>query len=212
MDLISAAMRVGLLGGLVARAGPANPRPITQADEVVAIYAQDWGRAAHGMPRLILVAWGDGHVVWSEDRVQGGPPYLTGDIPPARVSAVLERTDRDGAFRDKRLAQPCFGPDSSFTTVLFRKAGRQLKMDSWHELAEASGRVVARSCALASLPANERRLEVLRKEPSEYLYYRVVWGELRALASSLVPAVSRRAAGEVALRGGVMTWREVPSR
>ena len=41
-------------------------------------------------------------------------------------------------------------------------------MDSWHEIAEAHGRVVARSCALKSLSA-ERRLEALRNEPAEYL-------------------------------------------
>jgi len=60
-------------------------------------------------------AWPDGHVIWSEDRVRGGPPYWEGQVPPERVSALLKQVERDGAFGDKRLTQPCFGPDSSFT-------------------------------------------------------------------------------------------------
>ena len=119
-----------LLAGVVLAAGPPNPRPITLADSVVAIYAQNWGRPSGGGPKLILAAWGDGYVVWSQDRLQGGEPYLAGQVSPARVSAVLERVEREGAFGDPRLAQPCFGPDSSFTTILFRKAARQVKMDS----------------------------------------------------------------------------------
>jgi hypothetical protein len=84
-------------------------------------------------------------------------------------------------------------------------------MGSWHEQAEAEGRVIARSCALASLEPGERRFAALRKEPPRYLYYRVVWGELRALESSLIPAMSRPVAGEVEMQAGVMRWRERPS-
>jgi hypothetical protein len=209
---MSVTMPLGLLAGVVLTASPVGPRPITQADDVVAIYAEDRELTSDGIPKLILVAWADGHVVWSEDRIQGGAPYLAGQVSPARVSAVLERVDDDGVFGDKRLAQPCFGPDSRFTTILFRKATRQIKMDSWHELAETGGGVVAKSCGLVPLSSNERRLDVLRKEPAEYLYYRAVWGELRALASSLIPSVSHPTTGEVVGEAGVMEWREDPSR
>ncbi len=209
---MTAMIHFGTLAAFILNAVPADVRPITQADVVIAVYAQDWGLASEGMPKLILTAWPDGHVVWSENRVKGGAPYLTGQVSPARVSAVLEQVERDGVFRDKRLAQPCFGPDSSFTTILFRKAPRELKMESWHDLAEVDGHVIARSCALTPLGRNERRLELLKKEPAEYLYYRVVWGELRALASSLIPSVNRPATGELVMKAGVMAWRERPAR
>ena len=85
-------------------------------------------------------------------------------------------------------------------------------MDSWHEGAEAGGRVIARSRGLASLAPNEKRLDALRKEPADYLYYRVVWGELRALASSLIPSVSQPVSGEIVMSGGAIAWRQFPSR
>jgi hypothetical protein len=163
------------------------------------------------MPRLILVAWEDGHVVWSEDRYQGGPPYLEGDVPPERLVALLERADRDGVFRDKRLGQPCLGPDSRFTTILFKRGDQRLEMQSWHESAEHAGRLAASSCALVPL-AGLRRLEVVREEQPEYLYYRAVWGELRTLVSSLAPAQNRSATGGVFMKGGTLSWRDGAAR
>ena len=80
-------------------------------------------------------------------------------------------------------------------------------MDSWHESAEAEGRLFASSCALTAL-SGRRRLEVLKREPAEYLYYRVVWGELRALSASLVPPEGQAVKGEVLQSAGGVQWRE----
>jgi hypothetical protein len=52
------------------------------------------------------------------------------------------------------------------------------------------------------------RLAVLRREPAEYLYYRMVWSELRSRAFALLPTTARRVTGEVAVVGGVLSWRE----
>ena len=193
---------LSLLTGALASGAADGSRAITEAEGVVAIYAE-----TDGPPRMILAAWPDGHVVWSEDRLKGGAPYFVGQVPPARVSAVLSQVEREGAFANRQLANPRFGPDASFTTVFFKKGSSQLKMASWHELAEADGRLVARSHGLTSL-ANERLLEALRKEPAEYLFYRLVWAELRTLGASLIPSEGHRVNGEVLKRGGTITWRE----
>lgn len=186
-------------------------RPITKADAVIAIYNQDWGRASAHEPKLVFVAWPDGKVVWSEDPAEGGAPYRTGTVRPERVAAALSRVELDGAFGDKRLAQPCFGPDARFTTVAVKKGALALEMSSWHELAERDGRAVAASCGIRSLPEG-KRLEVIRKEPADYLYYRVVWGELRGLAASLMPAESHPVSGDAIKEGGVLSWREAVRR
>jgi hypothetical protein len=206
MSLGSAATVLAIVV-LGAAPGAGNPRPISEAENVVAIYTQDRGLASAGSAGLILAAWSDGRVVWSEDRVQGGPPYLAGQLAPGRVAAVLDRVERDGAFDDKRLAQACFGPDAKYTTILVRKGARQLKMESWHEWAEAGGRLVSRSCALSAL-SGEKRLQAVRKESADDLYYRLVWSELRELSGSLVPSKSRAVSGEVMAKGGVLSWQE----
>jgi hypothetical protein len=179
---------------------------LTDADTVVAVLAQDWGLESPQRARLILAAWPDGYVVWSQDRIAGGPPYLAGKVAPGLLSAGLERAARDGVFADKSLGNPCFGPDSKFTTILLRHSGKQLRMDSWHEGSEHSGKLFARSCALT--PLSEPRLEAMRKEPPLYLYYRLVWSELRAFASSLIPVASRPVEGELIMGPGAIAWVE----
>src|SRR5437762_340377 len=87
-------------------------RPISEAESVLAVYHEDWGLFSSGDPAVILVAWPDGHVVWSGDRVKGGAPYRAGRVDPKRVAALLARCDTDGLFADEKLNRPHFGPDA----------------------------------------------------------------------------------------------------
>ena len=196
-----------VLVGAVSYASAASPsRPVTEADTVLAVYTQDWGLGSSQGTKLILAAWPDGYVVWSQDRIEGGPPYFAGSVAPRLLSGGLSRAVRDGVFADKSLGNPCFGPDAKFTTILLRQSGKQLRMDSWHEVSEQSGKLFASSCALTAL--SRPRLEAMREEPPRFLYYRVVWSELRAFASSLIPATSRPVAGDVGMKAGVIVWTE----
>jgi len=206
-----------LLGLLSAGASGASVRPITQAEDVLAIYVEDWGLAlpppghplASTRTKLVLAAWGDGYVVWSRSQLQGGPPYCAGEVEPTRLLAVLVRAKEDGIFRDESLGQGRFGPDSKFTAIFLKAGKQQLLMRSWHELYEQAGKVVARSGGLTSLEGSDR-LGVLRREPAEYLYYRMVWSELRSRALSLLPTEGRPrpVAGEIIAVGGAFSWRE----
>jgi hypothetical protein len=199
-----------VLAGSVSNTAPApRPRPLSQADTVLAVVAQDRGLDSLSTARLIFAAWPDGYVVWSQDRIAGGAPYWAGTLDPGLLAAGLQRAVRDGVFADKSLGDPCFGPDSKFTTILLRHSGKQLRMDSWHEVSEHGGKLFASSCALTALWGP--RLEAMRREPPRYLYYRVVWSELRALASSLIPAASRPVVGGLDMKGGVMAWVERPA-
>src|SRR5262249_39408274 len=153
----------------IAFAKDAKPvvKPITNADTVIAVYTADWGLASSGEPKLVLAIWPDGHTVWSEGRVQGGPPYRSGRIDPEKLSSLLARFERDGAFADKKLSDVNFGFDSKFTVILLKSGKKQLKMQSWHELLEANGKTDHG----IELLGDRRRLDVLRKQPAEYLYY-----------------------------------------
>jgi len=201
---------------LAAGASAGSVRPITQAEDVLAIYVEDWGLALPPVPghplasnrtKLVLAAWGDGYVVWSRSQEQGGPPYLAGAVEPTKLSAVLERAKEDGVFRDESLGQGRFGPDSKFTAIFLKAGKQQLLMRSWHELYEQVGKVVAKSAGLTPLEGRDR-LGVLRREPAEYLYYRMVWSELRSRAFSLLPTESRPVTGEISAVGGIFSWRE----
>jgi hypothetical protein len=158
------AMLVGASAGAAA-----ERRPITAANRIVAAYEEDWGLKAAGAPKLIVGVWADGHVVWSQDPVHGGPPYYLGTIDRTRVDRFFEWLAADGVLEDTLLNVARFGPDSTFTTLLVRDRAKQLKMQSWHEGAEASGKLVAMSSGLQGLDGR-RRANVLRSETREYLF------------------------------------------
>lgn len=185
----------------------AGVRPISTADAVVAVYQYDRGQMRAIEPRLILVAWPDGQVVLSENAEHGGPPYRKGTIPPARVHALLARLEREGWFKEASLGRSCVGPEGDTTTLLVRKGRLQLHMESWHERAEAGGRLVSRSCGLTALDGRAR-LDLVRQEKAEDLYYRLAWAELRGFILALAPVESRPATGQMAAEAGVLSWRD----
>jgi hypothetical protein len=196
------------VGHSVASAAPEHGvRPISGADAVLAIYCDDGDRTSATEPGIILAAWPDGQIVWSADRLHGGTPYREGRIDPDKVADLLARFDQDGLFADKKLNEPDFGPDAGFTTLLIKFGKKQVEMRSWHELYEASGKVVAKRHGLESLNGR-RRLDVLRKEPAQYLGFRFVWSEARGKLMDLIPEESSPSTGEAVREADAISWRK----
>jgi hypothetical protein len=181
-------------------------KSITEADSVIAIFTNDWGCAAPKGPQLIVSIWGDGTVVWSNDQLNGGHPYLTAQLRPKDVSAALKRFADLGVFDIPRLKQPNFGPDSSFTTILLRYSGKELKMDSWHELYESNGKVIAAAHGLTGLDG-KKLLPALAEQPADYLHYRMTWLELRLAAANLIPKSGRETSGVPTMLRGKLSWQ-----
>src|SRR6266446_2223171 len=126
-------------------------KPVTNADTIIAVYTEDWGLASSGEPKLVLAIWADGHTVWSEDRVHGGAPYRSGQIDRKKLSSLLGRFEREGVFTDKKLSRVNRGPDWRFTAILLKSGKKRLKMQSWHELFEATGKLMATDHGLEML-------------------------------------------------------------
>jgi hypothetical protein len=187
-------------------------RPISDAESVLAVYREDWGRASSGRPGIIFAAWPDGFIVWSDDRLMGGPPYRGGHVDPRSVTALLTRFDQDGLFADKSLNVANFGPDSQFTTVFIKSEKKQVEMSSCHELMEESDQLVADHLGAGFLDGR-RRLDVLRKARADYLFYRFVWSETRIKLADLILAKSTAIAGEPVMKARKLSWQEpAPTR
>jgi hypothetical protein len=212
MHLIPACSLLLALGPFVpAHAAEQAAQPITDADKVLALYTEDHGLRSAGKPQLILAVWGDGRVLWSEDRLRGGAPYRVGQIAPRRLTSLLSRLERDGFFADPKLSRSHFGPDAQFTTILVKSGKKQLKMQSWHELFEAGGKVVATKAGLVALEGRSR-LAVLRKEPADYLHFRLAWSELRDSTSGLILSESKPIKGKLLMEAGRLSWQEVSDK
>jgi hypothetical protein len=189
-----------------------SPRPIEKADSVLAIYPENWGLFdGERVPVIILAIWSDGKIVWSSDRLNGGPPYLSGQIDPEKVASLLSDLERDGLFADNKLNVAHFGPDSHFTTLLVKSGKKQVTMQSWHERSEAGGKSIAGSRGVSGL-AGQRRFQALSKEPAEYLYYRLVWSETRGKLIDLIPDVGTSVAGRPVTNDKGLAWQEAPAK
>ena len=196
---------------LLLAATPSNPRPVTESSGVMAIFLNDLGLQSRGQPSLVFAAWADGYVVQSRDQARGGPPYVAGTVPRARVAATLAMVEKEGGFADEALRRACYGPDSAYMTILVRSGNKSLRMDSWHELFETDPRLVVRSCSVMSLDGKSRA-EVLQAEPREFRHYRAVWSRIRQLAATLSPERVEPIEGALAMAKGEVSWRGVSSR
>lgn len=180
-------------------------RPISDAESLFAIHTHQIGPAKSD--QLIFALWEDGHVVWSEDQIRGGPPYRTARIEPQKFHAFLAAAVSDGLFDNKSLSRARFGPDSMYTVIEIKNKDQRLLMQSWHELYEANGKVVATDGGLTPL-AGRSLFEVLAKEPPDQLFYRFIWSNLRQRAAALLPIESEPVTGKLQNRKGKIVWSE----
>lgn len=182
-------------------------RPISEADTILAVGLEKGGFVVTPpYHQVILCIWPDGFAVWSGDRLNGGAPYFEGAIDPKKVTTLLARFEKDGLFADTK-PKLGFGPDSNFNTILIKSGKNQFKMESWHEVGEESGGWADAAGGLTLL-GDRRRHDVLRSQPADYLYCRLVWAETRASLANLLPAASKPSTGAPVKKAGVLSWQE----
>ena len=180
-------------------------REISKSRRVIAIYTENWSLGSEGTPELIFAAWGDGQIVWSHDRKNGGAPFLSGTVSPDVITQTLKNFEKVGLFKSASLQKAQFGPDSRFTTILVRDGEDELIMRSWHEQFGFGPHLAATSRGVEVL--NDRiLLEVLADEPAHYLLYRMMWSEIRLVAVDLTPASGAALTGSLRMRRGDLSW------
>lgn len=167
---------------------PRDERSVTASECVIAVFSRSLGMRLdrNQSVKIVVVVWGDGTIIWSSDLVRGGGPYRKAKIDPEKISNVLSQLSNRGAFDVSHLAEPKMGPDSTFTTILIRSLGRELKMESWHELQEVDGKGIASNDGVGPL-YGKKLWSSLENEPSDYLHYRMCWLEIKLAAFSLLP-------------------------
>jgi hypothetical protein len=183
-------------------------RSITQSETVSAVYHEDRGMRSLAAPTVILVAWPDGHLVWSRDRLRGGPPYFERDGDPKTVTDMFSGFEEDGMFFGHTLSR-CFSPpDHPYITILLRAEGKQLKMSSCHELAEAHGAVVTSGGIMGS-DYPHTRVDGFAREPAWYLHFRLFWSETRRKLEELILPTGEASAGVLVQEAGELFWQEI---
>jgi hypothetical protein len=175
-------------------------------DAVLAFYTEEgWVYDPQG-PGLVFAVWPDGCAIWSNDRLVGKPPYQTGRIDKKRIEATLVRLDADGYFDDAGLAGVRRGYDEGATTLAAKSGKKSLLMQSSHELYGAHGRSITTDVGLESL-GGQKKLEVMKRTPASYLYYRLAWSEFRNQMLELIPSDGQPVKGRLAYDAGKTCWQ-----
>ncbi|MDP1822472.1 MAG: hypothetical protein Q8L48_04500 [Archangium sp.] len=148
-----------------------------QRAQVVAAFSQVSMRLGRvGQPpdepaRAILLLWEDGRVLWAEDALNGGPPFRSGFVTPARVTAVLKR------FEGRLTSHESLGPDSSYGALVLRHGkGEYVSMKSWHPR-DPNSKTIATSTGLQARDGRDPAA-VLAADTAAYQAFRRLWQEL----------------------------------
>ena len=131
--------------------------------------------------RLIVGIWGDGTVVWSDNRRTGGKPYWTGRIPRELVEKLLASLNTVGFFEPTKISG--FGPDASITVIAAQAGDRRQWMGSWHDPPTTRPRAIFSEHGISAVAPGEPR----PKPSADYQRFVEVWAESRRLIESVVP-------------------------
>lgn len=178
-----------------ARAADMTTRPITRAERVIAVYCTPAGMSG-GSTTMVLAVWGDGHIVWSEDHVRGGPPYRRATLDESRLS-IFSKLEAGGVFFDDKL-KPLTRvfPDGDTQKILIRCNGQQLELSSDRDLYPE----IRQGTCNVPEPGRESR---------EALYFGTVWTRLRNAAGDLIPLAGEPCVGALVLQEGGLSWMEL---
>jgi hypothetical protein len=134
---------------------------------------------------VILIAWANGRIVWSQDMDRGGPPYFEGVVPKEKIKKFLQTVDCKGYFESVGSHSSYFGPDASFHTMAISTGDKTLQISSWHR-AYGKGDSIATSHGIESLGRRNRE-EVLAQQPEKFRLFLKTWQEIEDLMVRLVP-------------------------
>ncbi len=149
---------------------------------------RDFKETGIASPRIIIAVWEDGTMIWSENKVGGGPPYLTATVDSRQLEDFLTSIGEIADSLPSGIRTDYRGPDSAATTIVANGGECQVYWHSWHEVWEATGRSVSVNGYIRPLPPGQSAEEVRTSESSpEYLQFVNVWEEVKTAALSLIP-------------------------
>ena len=90
---------------------------------------------ADNQDRMIIVLWPDGQILWSDNLVEGGPPYSMGKVKKEAVDELLRKIKSYGAFNPMLFGRHVFlYCDCSFCRIVATNGSDAMELSSVHEL------------------------------------------------------------------------------
>lgn len=137
-------------------------------------------------PRILMVAWPDGRIVWSVDQTKGGPPFREAKVKPTTIREILTGCDRIGVFQKDSFQHSWVGPGSTYHSIWLCHEGKHTRVESWHERFETNPNLVVVNGGVTSLDGRSRA-DVIAADTKEFQEFRKLWSDLRAELKALIP-------------------------
>jgi len=146
---------------------------------------------------LIAAVWADGTIIWSKDQDDGGPPFLTAKIDPAKTTTFLTKLEKDGVFKLKPDDLVHLGPDATYHRIGLIHGKLHTELESWHEIGERNPTTVATSTGLHYQVKKEEREKLINSDEASYKSFRKLWKEIRDFTTALIPKKGEAFEGEL---------------
>jgi hypothetical protein len=155
-------------------------------------------KPAPGQPRIRVISaiWRNGDVVWSQDRLYGGPPYYVAHIDAKRVDIAIGQLESMGVFSTKNrfIAAGCVVLDLPYTEIYLSNGIDSILTASCHEICETNPAVAVTSSGIVAI-GEHSRTEQLRGDTEEFQQFRLLWSEIQSTLRGLVPTEGRPCQG-----------------
>lgn len=144
--------------------------------------------------RLAFVIYKDAIAVWSDNFIQGGPPFHLGKVDMKAVEKVLEQFKNQEFFEKYKYTYSYAtilpidsGIHHQYHATLYAKSGDDFlyMQNAWELLEQNPAYVGLRDVGVYLLKPTETKAEVLDKEPQGYLQERQDWVKIKNLMISL---------------------------
>jgi hypothetical protein len=170
----------------------------------VAIYRNPFAHYAVPVewePQVILAAWSDGQVVWSDD-IWGGRPYFVGRITPAQLREFIKELADRGVFKNSTRNDEYLSVDSDDLVIAICDGSNRVSMVSDHELYETHPDVIGTADGILVLEGRSRE-QVRAQQPRYYKRFRKLWAEIREASTKLIPSEGQPA-GDIHFEWGTL--------
>jgi hypothetical protein len=149
-------------------------------------------QAGENSPGVVVAAWSDGRVVFSQDRSSGGAPYARTQVDPVEIARILARAR--AALVELKDAGTLI-PDAGYTSILLSAPEPGIVVSSAHEDFEANTNLIATEHGIEALDGRDRET-VNHAQSPRFRAFRAGWQDATQAIRGLIDAQAAPAAAD----------------
>ncbi|MBI3817142.1 MAG: hypothetical protein HY286_00510 [Planctomycetes bacterium] len=155
----------------------------------IAVLVEVHSSSSVGGTRLVTYLNSEGRVLWSQDRLNGGPPYYEVELDRSIATDLLEKCWLEPEYyKGERVFDMIHAAQMK---IMIKRHEKTSELISHHEIAEANPSVVCTQNGTVFLTASESISSVQDSWSKDYRNFRNTWKGLRKEVEMIIPLNGR---------------------